>query len=180
MKIVKFMLIFVLFGTAGTFLATLFAPKQHVVVHEMVINASLEQCWDVSFNPDKLVHWVDGLDTVETVLGQFDEKGYSARMVFRSEDQVTKTDYTIDSITRHKSAKTSLVLDEKILLSTQFNFEEVDSNSTNVKVITTLVPSGWMFQLMFSGAKDGLDEKRKSELQIMKKWLENQSTRPAE
>ncbi|MBO6517090.1 MAG: SRPBCC family protein [Bacteroidia bacterium] len=178
MKITKYVLIFVGFGLLGTLIAAFFAPKQHVVVHEMTIERPVADCWNACFNPDILPNWVDDLDTVEHVAGHYDRADYNAFLVFRSGENSTKAEYSVDSVTHQQAAKTNILLDDKLSLTTRFYLNELDSSKTNVKVVTTLIPSGFIFRLMLSGANGGLSEKRKAELEQMKKWLENQATRP--
>lgn len=174
MKIVKYIVIFVLFGVVGTLIASFFAPESHVVSNELMIKQPLEMCWEASLNPDVVVNWVDDLDTVQTVDGVYDEKGYSALFLFKAEENTTTAQYAIDSIVKHQAAKNSMILNDKLLLETTFVYEAIDSAATKVTVQTVLKPSGWLFKLMLSGAGDGLQTKRKNELENMKKWLENQ------
>ena len=178
MKIIKYVLIFVGFGLAGTILATFFAPRNHIVVHSVTINQPLEECWDATFNPSIIPNWRDNLDSVETVSGVYDESGYKALFVFSDQEQVSKPSYEIDSVFNLESATSSIVLNDKIRLDTKYEFSAVDSASTELKVTTILTPSGWMFKVMFAGSGNGLELKRQAELDNLKKWLENQSTTP--
>ena len=179
MKIIKYVLIFVGFGLAGTILATFFAPKNHIVVHNVIINQPLEQCWDAAFNPTIIPNWRDNLDSVETVSGVYDETGYKAHFVFSDAEQISKPTYELDSVFDKESATSSIVLNDKIRLDTKYVFKAVDSVSTELKVTTTLTPSGWMYKVMFAGAGNGLEVKRQAELDNLKKWLENQTTTPS-
>lgn len=178
MKILKYALIFIGFGLVGTILATFFAPDNHVVVQELSINQPIDQCWDATFNPEKVTMWRDNLDSVETVSGQYDETGYKALFVFSDQEQVSKPAYELDSVLKHESATSSIILSDKIRLDTKYEFERIDSSSTKLKVTTILTPSGWMYKVMFAGSGNGLEVKRQAELDNLKKWLENQSTTP--
>ena len=178
MKIIKYVLIFVGFGLVGTILATFFAPDHHVVVHNIKIAQPLQQCWDATFNPTIIPNWRDNLDSVETISGQYDETGYKALFVFsdKQNEQVSKPTYSVDSVLTHESATSTIILNDKIRLDTKYEFAAADSGATNLKVTTTLTPSGWMYKVMFAGSGNGLEVKRQAELDNLKKWLENQTT----
>jgi hypothetical protein len=178
MKIIKYVLIFAGFGLVGTFLATFFAKDNHVVVHEIQINQPLEQCWDAVFNPETIPYWRDNLDTVESLTGKYDETGFKAFFVFSDEKQVSKPVYELDSVLKNESATSSIILSDKIRLDTKYEFTEGDSTGTKLIVTTILTPDGWLYKVMFSGSGNGLEIKRKAELDNLKKWLENQVTTP--
>lgn len=159
-------------------MATFFAPKEHVVVQEIEINADLADCWDATFNPEKVTMWRDNLDSVESLEGQYDETGFKALFVFSDNEQVSKPLYELDSVLKHESATSSIILSDKIRLDTKYEFNSLDSAKTNLKVTTKLTPSGWMYKVMFASSGNGLEVKRKAELDNLKKWVENQSTTP--
>ena len=117
---------------------------------------------------------------METLSGQYDETGFKALFVFSDEKQVSKPVYEVDSVLKHESATSSIRLSDKIRLDTKYEFVAHDSASTDLKVTTILTPKGWLFKVMFSGSGNGLELKRKAELDNLKKWLENQSTTPTE
>ena len=177
MKFIKYVLIFAGFGLVGTFLATFFAPDNHVVVHDLEINKPLGQCWDAVFNPATIPYWRDNLDTVESLSGAYDETGFKALFVFSDENQVSKPVYELDSVLKYESATSSIILSDKIRLDTKYQFERLDSTNTNLKVTTVLTPDGWLYKVMFSGSGNGLETKRQAELSNLKKWLENQATK---
>lgn len=156
-------------------MATFFAPDQHEVTHEIQINRNIEACWDATFNPATVVAWRDNLDSVEIIDGVYDASNFKARFVFHDDQQVSKPMYTLDSVVKHVQAKSSIILNDKISLHTKYEFAAIDSASTQMRVITTLIPNGWLYKVMFSGSGNGLEEKRKAELDNLKKWLENQA-----
>ncbi len=167
------------FGLIGTLLATFFAPKEHIVTHDVSINRPVEACWDATFNPTTITIWRDHLDSVETIEGKYDESGYSAHFVFIDKEQVSKPIYKLDSVQRLALAKSTILLNEKIQLDTRYEFAAIDSMNTRMHITTKLTPKGWLYKVMFSGSGNGLDAKRKTELDNLKKWLENQATNTA-
>ena len=160
-------------------MATFFAPDQHEVIHEVQINRNVNACWDATFNPETVVAWRDNLDSVEIVEGVYDQSHFKARFVFQDDQQVSKPMYELDSVVKNVQAISSIILNDKISLHTKYQFAEIDSMSTKVRVTTTLIPNGWLYKVMFSGSGNGLEEKRKAELDNLKKWLENQAIPPA-
>ncbi|MFT5724300.1 MAG: hypothetical protein ACI9JN_001418 [Bacteroidia bacterium] len=180
MKIIKYVLIFVGFGLVGTFIAAFFVADNHVVEHDIELDQPLEQAWDAVFNPAKIVMWRDNLDTVESLTGKYDETGFKALFVFSDAEQVSKPVYEVDSVFRHESATSSIILSEKIRLDTKYEFEAIDANTSKLHVTTKLTPSGWMYKVMFSSSGNGLAVKRKAELEKLQKWLSNQTKTPAQ
>lgn len=179
MKIVRFAIIFILFGLVGTFVATFFAPDEHTADTEVVVDRPIEACWNACLNPEVMLNWMDNLDSVNTVFSSYDKSDYVAKFYFSDGERQTQTHYEVDTVIPFQMAETHIDLDEKINLKTYFEFKQIDSSKTQVNVRTTLKPDGWLFKLMLSGASDGLEDKRKNEMNAMKKWVENQATTPA-
>jgi uncharacterized membrane protein len=174
MKILKYFFVFLLFGLVGILVATFFAPKQHEVDSSVVINKPVGECWDACFNPDKMPLWWGDLDSVNHIYGEYDRKKYNAKLIFGTEATRTKADYKLDSVVKHTYAHSKIVLDEKLELGIDYHFVERDSSSCELKLHTTLSPSGYLMRLMVSNSSDALAEKRQGELNALKAYLEEE------
>jgi hypothetical protein len=173
LKTVKYIFIFLLFLTLGTYIATLFAPKDHTGYQATVISVTVENAWKYLTDTSYYTMWVQNAKKLNELQSSI-HGNRQFEVTFEDEQgnvSVVSQKWLTDS-SLHKLQIKSTIPD-RLSMTQSLEITPLSEDSSSLATTIEVEVHGWLNRLLLSGAGASLQQKADDECESFKKRLQN-------
>lgn len=171
MRTLFYVLGFIAFSIFGFFLIGVFVPKTNYE-NTIVVNRSIDKCWNVFRNDTLIYDWMPGLKKIEYIKGNEMQAGSEFKMHLEEASQIYIITEKINDV-KEKELYSFTLNNEVLTNIVQFQFKETAPYTTEIKSINSVEAKNWFLKSLFFFLESDFKEQDLKTLNNFKNLVES-------